>query len=55
MNQKVIGSIEIPLPTIEEQKKLCRPLNELEAIGFQLDEKADEYKNIKNAILNAYR
>ncbi|EMK6878307.1 restriction endonuclease subunit S [Vibrio cholerae] len=55
VNQKVIGSIEIPLPTIEEQKKLCRPLNELEAIGFQLDEKADEYKNIKNAILNAYR
>lgn len=55
VNQKVIGGVEIPIIPLDEQEKICRPLNELEAIGFALDMKASHLRKLKNATLNAGR
>jgi type I restriction enzyme M protein len=54
LNQKLLSSIKVPLPSIDEQKKI---LEEIEVIELEISKREKELKNIpkqKEEILNKY-
>ena len=52
VNQKFIGDIEFPLPTLAKQKEFTKSLNNLEEILENIEVKKLNYKKLKSTILS---